>query len=84
MVPEQDIIPLNRKDDPPPLGAPISDDEMSDDDFFARSPHTQSEGDYFDDVAPAAPPMPLPPEAPNIAPEGAKVPPPDPSPEGAN
>ena len=28
--------------------------------------------------------MPLPPEAPNIAPEGATIPPPDPSPEGAN
>ena len=28
--------------------------------------------------------MPLPPEALNIAPEGATVPPPDPSPEGAN
>ena len=42
MVPEQEIIPLNRKDDPPPLGAPISDDEMSDDDFFAGYPHTES------------------------------------------
>ena len=28
--------------------------------------------------------MPLPPEAPNISPEGATVPPPDPYPEGAN
>ena len=28
--------------------------------------------------------MPLPPEAPNISPEGAIVPPPDPYPEGAN
>ena len=42
MVPEQEIIPLNRKDYPPPLGAPISNDEMSDDDFFAGSPHTES------------------------------------------
>ena len=40
MVPEQEIIPLNRKDDPPPLGAPISDDEMSDDDSSSGSPHT--------------------------------------------
>ena len=57
---------------------------MSDDDFFDGSPHTESEGDFFNDFAPAAPPMPLPPEAPNIAPEGATMPPPDPSPEGAN
>ena len=61
MVPEQDIILLNRKGDPPPVGAPISDDEMSDDDSFAGSPHTESEGDLFDDVAPAPPPMLLPP-----------------------
>ena len=61
IVTKQDIIPLNRKDDPPPLVAPISDDEMSDDDYFAGSPHTESEGDFFDDVAPADPPMPLPP-----------------------
>ena len=57
---------------------------MSDDDSFAGSPHTESEGDFFDDIAPAAPPMPLPPEAPNIDTEGATVPPPDPSPEGAD
>ena len=84
MVSEQGIIPLNRKDNPPPVGAPTSDDEMSDDDSFAGSPHTEPEGDFFDDVAPATPPMPLPPEAPNIDPEGATVPPTDPSPEGAN
>ena len=84
MVSEQEIILLNRKDDAPPVGTPISDDEMSDDDSFSGSPHTESEGYLFDDVAPAAPPMPLPPEAPNISPEGATVPPPDPSPEGAN
>ena len=57
---------------------------MSDDDSFAGSPHTESEGDFFDDVAPAAPPMPLPPEAPNISPEEATVTPPDAYPEGAN
>ena len=79
MVPEQEIIPLNRKDDTPPVGAPISDDETCDDDSFAGSPHTESEGDLFDDVAPAAPPIPLPPDAHNIAPEGATVPPPAPS-----
>ena len=84
IFPEQEIIPLNIKDNLPPVGAPISDDEISDDDSFAGSPHTESEGYLFDDVAPAAPPMPLPPEAPNIAPEGATVPPPDPSLEGAN
>ena len=39
MVPEQEIILLNRKDDPPPVGAPISDDEISDDDSFSGSPH---------------------------------------------
>ena len=61
MVPEQEIIPLNRKDGPPPAGAPISDDEMSNDDYFAGYPHTESEGDFFGDVAPAAPPMTLPP-----------------------
>ena len=46
IVTEQEIIPLNRKDDPPPLVAPISDDEMSDDDYFAGSPHTESEGGF--------------------------------------
>ena len=57
---------------------------MSDDDFFDGSPHTESEGDFFDDVSPAAPPTPLPLDASNIAPEVATVPSPDPSPEGAN
>ena len=68
MVSYQDIIPLNRKDDLPPGGAPISDDEMSDDGYFSGSPHTESEGYFFDGVAPAAPSMPLPPEASNIDP----------------
>ena len=81
---EQDIIPLYTKDDLPPVGAPISDDETSDEDYFAGSPHTESEGYFFNDVAPTAPPIPLPSEAPNIDPGGATVPPPDPYPEGEN
>ena len=82
-VPEQETIPLNTKDDPPPFGAPISDDESSDCDSFVKLPHAESEGDLFEDFAPAAPQSPFPPEAPNIAPEGASVPP-NPLPEGAN
>ena len=74
-VPEPYIIPLHTKDDPPPIGAPISDYESSDDDSFAEYTHTESEGDLFNDVAPAAPPTPFPPEAPIISPEGATVPP---------
>ena len=46
-VPEQEIIPLNTKDDPPPCGAPISDDESSDCDSFVELPHAESEGDFF-------------------------------------
>ena len=57
---------------------------MSDDDYFSVSLHTELEGDFFDDVAPAIPPMPIQPEAPTIALEGATVPTPDPSPEGAD
>ena len=54
-VPKQETIPLNTKDDPPPFGAPISDDESSDCDSFVELPHAESEGDLFGDVAPAAP-----------------------------
>ena len=82
-VPEPESIPLNTKDDPPPIGDPISDDDISDNYSFVESPHTESEVDFFEDVAPAAPPTPLPPEAPNISPEGETVPP-NPSPEGDN
>ena len=82
-VTEPEIIPLNTKNDPPPTSAPISDDDSSDDDSFVESSHAESEVDVCDDVAPATLPTPLPPEAPNISPEGATVPP-NPSPEGVN
>ena len=72
-VPEQPIIPLNEKDVPPLFGAPISDDDSSDDDSFVEHPYAESEGDFNKDEAPAAPPSPQPPEASNIAPEGARV-----------
>ena len=62
-------------DDPLPDGYPIYDDESRDDDSFVEYTHTQSEGYLFDDIAPVAPSTPFPPEAPNIAPEGATVPP---------
>ena len=81
-VPEPEIIPHNIKNDTPPIGVPISDDDSSDDYYFAESPHAESQGDVYDDVAPAAPPTTLAPVAPNIAPDGATVPP-NPSPEGA-
>ena len=82
-VPDQEIIPLKTKGDPPPFGTPISDDESSDCDSFFELPHAESEGEFFKGVASAASQSPLTPEAPNIAPEGASVPP-NPSPEGAN
>ena len=72
-VPEQEIVPLKTKDDLPPFGAPISDDESSYCDSFAGLPHAESEGEFFKGVASAAPQSPLPLEAPNIAPEGASV-----------
>ena len=56
---------------------------MSSDDKFFESAHTESEGDFFEYVAPAATPTPFPPEASDISPEGATVPP-NPSPEGEN
>ena len=67
-VPNQPIIPL--KDDLPPDGAPISDDYSSDCDSFVEIKHSVSEGDLFEDVAPAAPqsPCPVQSEEPNIAP----------------
>ena len=84
-VPNQPIILLNPKDDLPPDVAPISEDNSSDCDSFVEIPHSKSEGDLFEDVAPAAPQIPCPvqSEEPNIAPEGAPVPP-NLSPEGAN
>ena len=80
---EQEIIPLRTKNDPPPSGAPIYDDESSYYDYFVELPHAESEGDLFKDVEPAAPQSPLPFESPTIAPKGASVPP-NTSPEGAN
>ena len=65
---EKEIIPLKTKDDPPPFGAPISNDKGSDFDYFVELPHAESEGDFFMGVAPAAPQRTLPTEAPNIAP----------------
>ena len=41
-VPEPEIIPHNIKNDTPPIGVPISDDDSSDDDYFAESPHAES------------------------------------------
>ena len=84
-VPNQPIILLNPKDDLPPNGALISDYDSSDCDSFVDIPHSASEGDLFEDVAPAAPQIPCPvqSEEPNIAPEGEPVPP-DLSLEGAN
>ena len=73
-IPEQEIIPHKYKDDPPPFGAPISDDESSDCDYFVELSHAESEGDFFEDVSPAAPQSSLPLEAPNISPEGVSVP----------
>ena len=67
-VPEPEIIPHNNKNGPPPTGAPISDDDISDDDSFVESPHVELEGYVYDDVSTAAPPTPLLPEAPNISP----------------
>ena len=67
-VPEPAIIPFNTEDDPTPIDAPIYDDESSDDDSFIESPHTESEGGFFKDVAKAELPTPFPPEAPNIDP----------------
>ena len=51
-VPDQEIIPLNTKYDPPPFGAPISDDESSNCDYFVELPHAESEGYFFEDVSP--------------------------------
>ena len=68
-VPEQEIISLNTKDYQPPFGAPICDDKISDCDYFVELPHAESVGDFFEDVAPEAPQIPLPLEAPNIAAE---------------
>ena len=62
------MIPLNTKYDLPPIGAPISDDKSSDDDYFVEYPHIESEGDFFEYVDPAALPTQLPPESPNIYP----------------
>ena len=75
-VPNQPIILLNPKDYLPPDGAPNSDDDSSDCDSFVEIPHSESEGDLFKDVTPAAPqsPCPVQSEEPNIAPEGAPVP----------
>ena len=80
-----DIIPLNQKNDSlPPVGVPISDDEMSDDDSSIGS-YSESEGDFLDNEPRDAgnttnQPAPEPP--PNRAPEGAT--PPNHAPEGAN
>ena len=84
-VPNQPIIILNPKYDLPPDGDPTSDDDISDCDSFVDIPRSESEGDSFEDVAPAAPQIPCPvqSEEPNIAPEGAPVPS-NLSPEGAN
>ena len=84
-VPNQPIIILNPKDDLPPDGARISDDDRSDCDSLFDIPHPESEGDLFEDVAPAAPqsPCPVQSEEPNIAPEEAPVPP-NIYPEGSN
>ena len=89
-VQEPEIIPLNKNDYPPPSEDPISNDESSYDDSFVEYPHIESEGDFFEDVYPVAPPTPLPSEAPSIDPDGATVPPnnypegSNPSPEGYN
>ena len=74
-VPNQPIILLNPKDDLPPDGAPISDDDISECDSFFEITNLESEGYLFEDVAPAAPqsPCPVQSEEPNIAPEGAPV-----------
>ena len=82
-VPEQEIIPHKTKDDPPPFGAPISDDESSNCDSFVELTPAYSEGDFFEDVVPVAPQSLLPPYVPNIDREGASVPS-NTSPEGAN
>ena len=82
-VPEPEIIPLITKDDTPPIGPSIYDNESSDDYSFVKSPHTESEGGLFEDVAPAAPTTPLLTEEPNIAPEGVTAPPNN-SPDGEN
>ena len=74
---------INTKDDPSPIGAPIPDYESSDDDYFAESTHTYSEGDFFKYVDTAAPPTPFQLESPNIYPEGSAVKP-NPSPEVEN
>ena len=55
-VPNQSIILL--KDYLPPDGAPISDDDSNDCDSFVEIPHSESEGDLFEDVATAAPQSP--------------------------
>ena len=46
-VPDQEIVPHRTKDDPPPFGAPIYDDEISDCGYFVELPHAESEGDFF-------------------------------------
>ena len=38
-----------------PDGAPISDDDNGDCDYFVEIPHSELEGDLFEDVAPAVP-----------------------------
>ena len=76
---------LIQKDDIPPDGAPISDDDISECDSFFEITNLESEGYLFEDVTAAAPqsPCPVQSEEPHIAPEGAPVPP-NLSPEEAN
>ena len=50
-ITDPEIIPLNNKNDLTPTGAPISDDDSSDDDSFVEYPHAESEGYFYDDVA---------------------------------
>ena len=69
-VPNQPIIILNPKYGLPPDGGPTSDDNISDCDSFVDIPHSESERDSFEYVAPAAPQIPLPvqSEEPKISP----------------